>query len=176
MKSLPQSLEVEIGLSDPVPTDRDAEKDFEALTKSQPISHITAEQLRALGIQIKRQGVLETQRGVLYVNQAWLLGVGQELYRLLMVKTKPVDGKDVDSAEVCKLADQLTKLVGKQAEVSSVMLSYEPVKPNGNEAPPALTPSFPAGTVVVGGNAHAHFHQTPPPTAEKTVAKPPSEA
>jgi|SRR6185295_11463957 len=166
-------LEVDIEISDPIPTDAESEADLEGLLAMSKVSAQDIKKLKAVGIHVKRQGILETQRGMIYVTQAWMLGVTGELKRLIHDKLKKEEGKDVPTDEVCKLVDQLAKLAGKQAELSAVMLSHEP-KVGGEPPTPTAPPNaaFPAGAIVVGGNAQAHFHQAP----EKTVAKAPGEA
>lgn len=174
--SPPRFNDVEIELPATIPTDAEAEVDFAALTGTQVVGKETAKKLRALGIHVKGQGILQTQRGALYVNQVWLLGVGQELYRLLMERMKKKGDKEVDTDDVCKLAEHLIKLAGKQAELSAAMISTEPPPPERPAPQQATTPSFPAGTVVIAGNAQAYIRQgTHEPPPEKTIAKPPVE-
>lgn len=174
MKSLAltKPLEVDIELADAVPTDAETEVDFEALMDVQKVSAKDVKRLKALGLHVKRQGILETQRGALLVNQAWLLGITNDIARLIRAKNKAEPGKDVPTEEICKLGDLFSKLIGKSVELSTVMMAQEPKEPNGQEQPPAPNTAFPAGAVV-GLHAHTHYHQPPPP--EKPVATPPSE-
>lgn len=157
-------LEVDVELSDPVPTDEQIEADLKGLMNLTAVNAATITSLKRVGVHVKRQGILETQRGTVYVTQAWVLGASQQVARILQAKAafKEDGGKDVDADEICKLADCLGKLAGKQAELSAVMLTHEPNEANAHEPPPAPNQAFPAGAVVFGGNAQAHFHQTPP--------------
>lgn len=171
MKQLrpPQSKEVLIELSDAVPTDAEIEADFKSLMNATEISADMAVRLRGVGLHIKRQGVLETTRGALFVTQACAVSMCRDLYRLAQAK---MASKDVDAEGICKISEQLAKMVGKVADTSAVMLSQEPAASNVNGASPAPMASFPAGANVFGPGSVSHFHQTPPPPSEKTVANP----
>jgi len=172
--SLGKPIEVDIELADAVPTDAETEADFQALMDVQKVSAQDVKRLRGLGLHVKRQGILETQRGALLVNQAWLLGITSEIARLIRAKNTADKAGDVPTDEVCKLGDLFAKLVGKSVELSAAMLSQEPKVPGEQQPSPAPNAAFPAGAVVIGGNAQAHFHQTQ--AAEKTVANPQVEA
>lgn len=170
MKSLQlgKPMVVDIELSDAVPTDAETEADFKALTAVTSVSAQDIKRLKALGLHVKRQGVLETQRGVLLVTQMWLFGITSQLHRMMMAELQ-AERPDTDRA--CKVGELLTKFFGKQGELSAVMLGREPLNHNGHEPSPAPpNTAFQAGAVVVGpgGNAHVHVHQNPP--AEKGVA------
>lgn len=157
-------LEVDIELAEPVPTDEESEKDFKALTGMTEVRPETIKSLRKVGLHVKRQGILETQRGTVYVNQSWLLAVSGALYRLIMARAAQ-ENPDVD--EVCKLADHIAKLSGKQAELSAVMLSHEPKAPMEFEPERPANKSFIPGSIVVGGNAQVFVASN---DAEKGVA------
>lgn len=170
-------IEVAIELSDAMPTDDEVEADLKDLLGMTQVSADQIRQLRRIGVHVKTQGILETQRGAVYVTQAWILGASSEIYRLMRSKTKRENADSISVDDVCKLADQLGKLAGKQAELSAVMSAQEP---KGNNKPDPIAPAntpFAAGAVVIGGNAQAHFHQTHPATlAEKSIAPRPDGA
>lgn len=176
MKSLHlgKPLEVDIELSDPIPTDEQIESDIQTQTGLTKISATTAKTLKQIGIHVQQQGVIQTQRGVCFVSQQWILNSMRELHRLLVARTKVEDAKDIDTDDMVKIASCIAKLGSALTESSTLMLSLEPR--SANNAPPQLPPAnvFPPGAVVFGGNAQAHFHPNPP--AEKPVATLPSES
>lgn len=170
-------MAVEISLPESLPSDAEAEADLQALLDLKRISAKDVRKLQAVGVNVKRQGMVETQRGVMMVNQSWCLGITSQLHRMLMKKLEPDECGETAIGEISKLGELITKMFGKQAEMSVAMLAQEPRENGDREPPTPANRAFPPGSVVIGGNAQAHFHQTPPANGvEKDVAKPPEAA
>jgi len=179
----PAPPEVEIdGLDDRIPTDEEAEKALRAMgfvdMPKETLAHF-----RTIGVHFKGRGVLKTQRGSAFIGQQRLHQAMAYLSAYLVEQPsangkKPKRLKVKDAVEVTKA---LALAVGKMTDSHKFVVSLEAKsKADGlplDEAPTAK--SFPPGTVMIGGNAQAHFHAaTPPkvpepPTDEKVVANPP---
>lgn len=168
--------QVDIELSDPIPTDAEIEAEIKAQLGMVGIPEKTVKSLHSIGVHVKRQGVIQTQRGVAFVSQQWLMNALRELHRLLVARTKVEDAKEIDTEDMVKIASCIAKLGSALTESSAMMLSLEP-RESGNGLPqPPPNNVFPPGAVVFGGNAQAHFHPPSGAPPEKPVVMLPPEA
>lgn len=164
--------DMEIEISDRAQTDAEFEADLKSLMGMARLDAGHVRKLKSVGVHLKRMGIVETQRGTVFVNQVWLMAASQELHRLLLKHTKD---EEPDIETIILLSKQLCELAEKQGRLASVMMLQEPKEPGSSGVAMPFSNSFPAGAVVVGGNGQANIYQSHPPRtledSKKTVAE-----
>lgn len=167
---------VTIELEDAVPTDQEVESGFKELGLIK-VSATKVRHYRQLGVHLKRQGVIHTQRGQAFMTQYVLADTMNQLHKLLSDGLGEEDKKKkLDVEEACAIAREISHAASKYTESQEFSLKLENLGPPS--VPPPDLPStptnvFPAGAVVAGGNATVHYHPPGDSAPLKPVATPP---
>lgn len=165
---------VVVDVTDPIPTDQEVEEGMKemGLTKITPR---TIQFYNRVGVHLKRQGVIHTQRGQAFVPQQILIDTMKQLHNRLSEGMVKADGEKISVEDSCALAREISNAAGKLTESQEFSLRLEAGSPRPPDLPKDAVPSFPAGAIVAAPFSQVTVNQNGGKQEDKPVASPPAK-